>query len=102
MTALQRWYRRPVAVLAVLAIAALILAAAKGAFGGGKLSFVCEIEDGPARKHRYTIKFGDKLYLVDGVMGLNVVEEPGTGPAAELFADSHRQWLHACQEADAA
>lgn len=79
----------PVAVLVLLAIVALVIAAVKGAFGGGKLGFVCAIEDGPTRQKRYTIKFGNKLYLMDGVMGLNIVEQPGDLPAGELTADKN-------------
>ena len=55
---------------------------------GGALSFVCEIEDGPARKRAYKLKFKERLFLIDGVMGFNILPSAGQTPAAELSADA--------------
>lgn len=80
----NNWWLIPVAVLVLAAIGFLVVQLVKRS---GSIRFVCEIEDGPARKRAYKLKYGDTLYVIDGVMGLNILPHAGQTPAAEISAD---------------
>lgn len=71
-----------------LVVVALFAAAMMLARRGGSLAFLCEIADGPARKRAYKLKFKERLFLIDGVMGFNILPSAGQTPAAELSADA--------------
>ncbi len=72
---------------AVALLGALAFLGTKLLSGGGSTSFTCEIEDGPVRKRQYKLKHGQSLFIIDGVMGLNILPSAGGAPAAELTAD---------------
>ncbi|MBT3274004.1 MAG: hypothetical protein HN368_12680, partial [Spirochaetales bacterium] len=55
--------------------------------GGGRIAFTCVIDDGTVRKRQQKLKYSGKLYLVEGMMGLTLIENPGEEPAAEVTAD---------------
>ena len=76
----------------ILPVALVVLAAlVVGAMLLGKrpksMNFLVEIDDGPLRKRGYKLKFGDSLYIIDGVMGFNILPKAGQTPAAKLTAD---------------
>lgn len=77
----------PVGVLALAALAFLGLLIPRLLSGGGSISFVCTVDDGTVRKKQYKLKYADKLYLIEGMMGLTMTEKPGGDPAAEISAD---------------
>ena len=55
--------------------------------GGGSITFNCEIEDGQPRSRKYKLQYGKSLYVIDGVMGFNILPNAGQKPAAEITAD---------------
>ena len=75
----------PVGVLILGALAALVVVMAKRS---GSISFTCEIDDGSVRKRNYKLKWRDRLYIIDGVMGFNILPNAGQTPAGELQADA--------------
>ncbi len=56
--------------------------------GGGSAVFLSIVDDGIVRKRQYKLKYSEKLYLVEGMMGLSILETPGAKPAGEISADS--------------
>jgi len=80
-------------VLGLIGLVIYVLAS-----GGGSISFVVEIEDGPVRKRPYKIKYGNVLYVIDGVMGFNILPKAGQTPAAELHADKDGLHLNIVDE----
>ncbi len=86
------------ALFAIVVLAAIAAGVIFLVSSGGSLSFICEIEDGPARKRPCKIKFGQSLYVIDGVMGLNILPNAGQTPAAELTADKEGVHLSVSDE----
>ncbi len=74
-----------VAILALPALLGIFLA--RKLSGGGRVSFVCVVDDSTVKKRQYKLKHTDKLYLVEGIMGLTISDNPGDAPAAEITAD---------------
>ena len=82
------WWIVPVIVLGAALLALLVFFLRRFITGGGTIHFLCIIDDSTVRKRQYKLRHSGKLYLVEGMMGLTVAENPGAEPAAEITADS--------------
>lgn len=76
----------PVGAAVLFALALGIFLISKAATGGS-IKFWIEIEDGLTRKRQFKLKAGKKLFISDGVMGLNVVNDRNEDTVAELTAE---------------
>ena len=72
-------------ILALLVILGLLIPRLFS--GGGKIAFSCTVDDSTVKKRSYKLKYANKLYFVEGIMGLTIRENPGNEPAAEITAD---------------
>jgi len=77
----------PVGAVALALLALLVLFLIKKLSGGGSISFICVIDDSTVKKRQYKLKYANKLYLAEGMMGLTIRESAGENPAAEISAD---------------
>ncbi len=77
----------PVGVVVLALLGFLGLLVPRLLSGGGSITFVCIVDDSILRKKQYKLKYADKLYLIEGMMGLTVSEISGAEPAAEITAD---------------
>jgi hypothetical protein len=77
----------PVGVVVLALLVALGFFIPRLLSGGGSIVFVCTVDDGTVRKKQYKLKYSDKLYLIEGMMGLTVSDNGGDEPAAEITAD---------------